>query len=140
MLNPLETERRTSMSRRQRRILWTVSTFGALVLIGLLAAWRIHKEHEPEEYTPGETSADITSAISEQQAARQPANAAVTPRVEFRSRRVDALRDPGRQLPKGAPKPLFTDVTAEAGLAAFKQFAGGRTSQLPEDMGSGLAW
>jgi tetratricopeptide (TPR) repeat protein len=34
----------------------------------------------------------------------------------------------------------FTDVTAEAGLAEARSFAGERTSQLPEDMGGGVAW
>jgi hypothetical protein len=116
-----------------------VSSFAVLFLIGALVAWRIHKEHEPEEYTPGEASSDITSAISEQQAARKPV-ADLASRVEVRSRRIDALRDPGRKLPVGAPRPLFTDVTEEAGLAPFRQFNGARTSQLPEDMGSGLAW
>jgi hypothetical protein len=140
MPGPVETERRTLMSRRHRRILWTGSSFAVLLLIGVLVAWRIHKENQPEEYMPGEASSDITSAISEQQAGRRPMAADATPRVEVRSRRVDALRDPGRKLPAGAPKPLFTDVTEEAGLAAFRQFAGARTSQLPEDMGSGLAW
>ncbi len=43
-------------------------------------------------------------------------------------------------LPAAAPLPRFTDVTAEAGLGAFTAFAGGRSSQLPEDMGAGLAW
>jgi Tfp pilus assembly protein PilF len=128
------------MSRRYRRILWTASSLGVLLLIGALVAWRIHKEREPEEYTPGEISSDITSGISEQQAARKPAAADVAPRVEVRSRRVDALRDPGRKLPAGAPRPIFTDVTEEAGLTSFRQFDGARTSQLPEDMGSGLAW
>jgi hypothetical protein len=140
MLNPVEIERPASISRRYRRILWTVSTFGALFLIGALVAWRIHKEHEPEEYTPGESSSDITSSISEQQAARGPMAVEPTSRVEVRSRRVDALHDPARKLPAGAPQPLFTDVTEEAGLASFRQFTGARTSQLPEDMGSGLAW
>lgn len=140
MLNPGETERRASMSRRYRRILWTVSTFGVLVLTGALVAWRIHKEREPEEYTPGEASSDITSSISERQAAGKPAAADTTPRVDVRSRRVDTLRDPGRKLPPGAPRPLFTDVTEEVGLASFRQFDGARTSQLPEDMGSGMAW
>ena len=140
MLIPVETERRGAMPRRYRRILWTVSTFGVLLLIGALVAWRIHKEREPEEYTPGEASSDITSGISEQQAARKVAAADLTPRVEVRSRRIDALRDPGRKLPAGAPRPLFTDVTEEAGLASFRQLDGARTSQLPEDMGSGLAW
>jgi tetratricopeptide (TPR) repeat protein len=53
---------------------------------------------------------------------------------------VDRLTDPGKKLPAGAPAPLFTDVTKEAGLASFRQFAGARTSQLPEDMSSGVAW
>jgi tetratricopeptide (TPR) repeat protein len=45
-----------------------------------------------------------------------------------------------RNLPPEAPMPRFTDVTAEAGLTGFRSFVGDRTSQLPEDMGSGLAW
>ncbi len=43
-------------------------------------------------------------------------------------------------LPEEAPLPRFTDVTAAAGLGDFRSFAGERTSQLPEDMGSGAAW
>lgn len=34
----------------------------------------------------------------------------------------------------------FADVSAEAGLGSFVTFAGTRTSQLPEDMGGGVAW
>ena len=45
-----------------------------------------------------------------------------------------------RNLPAEAPMPRFTDVTEQAGLAAFVSFVGDRTSQLPEDMGSGMAW
>ena len=45
-----------------------------------------------------------------------------------------------RGLPPGAPRPRWTDVTAAAGLSGFRNFAGHRTSQLPEDMGPGLAW
>jgi hypothetical protein len=45
-----------------------------------------------------------------------------------------------RPLPSGAPQPAFADVTAAAGLAAFRSFAGERSSQLPEDMGGGAAW
>ncbi len=45
-----------------------------------------------------------------------------------------------RNLPPDAPRPKFVDVTKEAGLADFRNFAGVRTSQLPEDMGPGLAW
>lgn len=43
-------------------------------------------------------------------------------------------------IPEEAPEPVFTDVTVAAGLDSFRSFAGERTSQLPEDMGSGAAW
>ncbi len=43
-------------------------------------------------------------------------------------------------LPEDAPSPSFTDVTADSGLGEFESFLGDRTSQLPEDMGSGAAW
>lgn len=43
-------------------------------------------------------------------------------------------------LPANAPELRFTDVTEESGLGDFVTFAGPRTSQLPEDMGAGLAW
>ena len=130
--------RRKLMSRRYRRILWSASILCALTLIGVLVAWRIHKDNEPEEYTPGEASPDVTSTIAEQAAGR--AAPVASPRTEVKSRPIDPLRDPGRGLPAGAPKPQFTDVTKEAGLASFRQFRGARSSQLPEDMGSGLAW
>jgi len=45
-----------------------------------------------------------------------------------------------RGLPEDAPEPRFTDVTVEAGLGEFASFVGERSSQLPEDMGSGVAW
>ncbi|MCP4902654.1 MAG: tetratricopeptide repeat protein [bacterium] len=45
-----------------------------------------------------------------------------------------------RALPADAPEPRFTDVTEAAGLATFRSFAGTRSSQLPEDMGAGMAW
>ncbi|MCL4402273.1 MAG: VCBS repeat-containing protein, partial [Acidobacteria bacterium] len=116
-----------------------MSTLAALSFIGGLVAWRIYRENTPEEYTPGEASDDVTSAISDQ-AARQQAAVVPEARTEVVSRVADPLRDPGRKLPAGAPKPRFTDVTKPAGLASFRQFQGSRTSQLPEDMGSGVAW
>jgi tetratricopeptide (TPR) repeat protein len=128
-----------AISRRHRRITWTVSTLLALASIGSVAAWRIHRDHEPEQYTPGEASADITSAIVER-ASRAPAGAATPARTAASSRAADPLLDPGQKLPAGAPEPRFTDVTNAAGLGSFRQFQGARTSQLPEDMGSGLAW
>jgi len=45
-----------------------------------------------------------------------------------------------QKLPAGAPRLRFSDATAEAGLGGFRTFLGDRTSQLPEDMGSGAAW
>jgi len=122
-----------------RRIAWTGSTLLALVLIGTLVSWRIHKEHTPDEYTPGEESKDITSSADERAAtaathAPRPAAKSVSARL------ADRLLDPGRALPAGAPEPRFTDVTKSAGVASFRQFQGERSSQLPEDMGSGVAW
>jgi tetratricopeptide (TPR) repeat protein len=52
----------------------------------------------------------------------------------------DITSELARGLPAEAPRPKLTDVTREAGLADFSNFAGHRTSQLPEDMGPGLAW
>lgn len=44
-----------------------------------------------------------------------------------------------RSLPADYPRVTFTDVTQAAGIN-FTHFTGTRTSQLPEDMGSGVAW
>ena len=45
-----------------------------------------------------------------------------------------------RGLPEDAPQPALRDVAQEAGLTSFSAFRGARSSQLPEDMGSGAAW
>ncbi|HSL82569.1 MAG TPA: CRTAC1 family protein, partial [Thermoanaerobaculia bacterium] len=52
----------------------------------------------------------------------------------------EITRNLARGLPAEAPRPALVDVTAEAGLSGFRTFAGERSSQLPEDMGSGAAW
>src|SRR5579859_7070094 len=44
-----------------------------------------------------------------------------------------------REPPSDYPRVKFTDVTADAGIH-FEHFHGIRTTQLPEDMGSGAAW
>jgi enediyne biosynthesis protein E4 len=132
-------ERPRTGSRRLRRVMWTASTFVVLLLIGAFVTWRIRKENAPEEYTPGEASKDITSALSRPVAQATPVTLQ-TVRNAVSSRVVDRLVDPGRKLPPGAPEPRFTDVTNAAGLGSFRQFQGARTSQLPEDMGSGVAW
>jgi hypothetical protein len=44
-----------------------------------------------------------------------------------------------RSLPPNVPRVRFTDVAGPAGLR-FRHFHGTRSTQLPEDMGSGAAW
>ncbi len=44
-----------------------------------------------------------------------------------------------RALPADYPRVVFTDVTSQSGIS-FQHFHGTRSSQLPEDMGSGAAW
>lgn len=44
-----------------------------------------------------------------------------------------------RDLPDGYEPVVFSNVATEAGIH-FRHFAGSRSSQLPEDMGSGAAW
>ena len=53
---------------------------------------------------------------------------------------ADITRKLDLGIPAEAPDPTFTDVTEESGLGGFDTFAGPRTSQLPEDMGGGVAW
>lgn len=55
-------------------------------------------------------------------------------------RNADITSDLARDLPADAPTPKFADMTRAAGLEAFRTFTGARTSQLPEDMGPGVAW
>lgn len=53
---------------------------------------------------------------------------------------ADITSELARGLPPAAPRPKLVDVTRKAGLGDFRNFAGQRSSQLPEDMGPGLAW
>lgn len=139
---PVETVARPAKrsSKRLRRVVWTAAALLVLIGISTVVTWRIRRDHEPEEYVPGEASNDITNVVADRGADSRrpavPAPAAVVPT----SRSVDPLLDPGKKLPAGAPAPLFTDVTKGAGLDGFRQFRGARTSQLPEDMGSGVVW
>ena len=132
-------ERKVRGSRRFRRLAWTAAALLVLVAITAIVTWRIRRENQPDEYFPGEASNDITNVAADRGSSKattpaHPVTKAVSSRV------VDRLLDPGKKLPAGAPAPFLTDVTKEAGLASFRQFAGARTSQLPEDMGSGVAW
>lgn len=53
---------------------------------------------------------------------------------------ADITSSLARDLPPEAPRPRLTDVSRSSGLGDFRNFVGARTSQLPEDMGPGLAW
>lgn len=44
-----------------------------------------------------------------------------------------------RSVPEDHPRVMFVDVSADAGIG-FRHFHGDRSTQLPEDMGSGAAW
>jgi hypothetical protein len=50
-----------------------------------------------------------------------------------------AASKPNHDLPPDTPRVQFTDVTEQAGIH-FQHFHGTRSTQLPEDMGSGAAW
>jgi tetratricopeptide (TPR) repeat protein len=126
-------------SKRLRRLSWTASALVVLLAICAVVTWRIRKENQPEEYVPGEASNDITNVVADHGALKSAAPPEAAKSV-VSTRAIDRLLDPGKKLPAAAPEPLFTDVTKSAGLASFRQFQGARTSQLPEDMGSGVAW
>jgi tetratricopeptide (TPR) repeat protein len=110
-----------------------------LLAITAIVTWRIRKDRRPEEYIPGEASSDITNVAAAHGTKTSTATTSA-PLRSVGSRDVDPLLNPGDKLPAQAPAPYFTNVTKQAGLGGFKQFAGTRTSQLPEDMGSGVAW
>ncbi len=60
--------------------------------------------------------------------------------VESNAGPIEGLtRELERGIPPGYRPVLFTDVAAKAGLN-FRHFPGRRSTQLPEDMGSGAAW
>jgi tetratricopeptide (TPR) repeat protein len=100
---------KTALSPRRKKLRLTILLLSGGSILGLVLGIVIFAISRPERYHPGESSADVTSALA-------------------------------RGLPAEAPKPIFTDVTDAAGLAAFRTFVGDRTSQLPEDTGPGLAW
>lgn len=100
---------RRPLSRRQRRVRWTVAFVLTAALGGGGFAYRLYRAERPAAYRPGEEDPDVTRTLA-------------------------------RGIPPDAPAPRFVDVTREAGLDGFRSFAGARSSQLPEDMGSGAAW
>jgi Flp pilus assembly protein TadD len=75
---------------------------------------------------------------------------AVAGAIVFLTRKPEPAYRPGEQvegltselsrsLPPDYPRITFVDVTRDAGIQ-FRHFWGQRSSQIPEDMGSGAAW
>jgi tetratricopeptide (TPR) repeat protein len=66
---------------------------------------------------------------------------ATRPKPEYRpGEKVEGLTSElSRTLPADYPRVTFVDVSRDAGLT-FQHFSGKRSSQIPEDMGSGVAW
>jgi len=58
---------------------------------------------------------------------------------EERDTSDEITRHLDRALPADVPEIRFTEVATEAGIV-FEHFQGRRSTQFPEDMGSGLAW
>ncbi len=135
---PAKSARRSST--RLRRVTWAAAALLVLVATTGIVTWRIHRDHQPEEYVPGEASSDITDVVADRNHKAPASSSTEVNKPTNTSRSVDQLLDPGKKLPAGASGPYFTDVTKIAGLDSFRQFKGARSSQLPEDMGSGLAW
>jgi hypothetical protein len=113
--------RQRRVSPRHRRLLWCAAFLILTGVLGTVFGINFYRRLQPQTYKPGEELADITHNLD-------------------RNAGTEGLRNVDQPLPRGAPQPRFTDVTRQAGLAEFRNFAGDRTSQLPEDIGSGLAW
>ncbi len=133
LVKPAEARKNGRLGRRRKRALWSAATLGVILIAAFIAAAIYYRAQQPQAYRPGEDLTDITNTLDRD---RPPAPGAVRSPASHAA----GLRDIDRPLPPGAPEPRFEDVTRLAGLSGFRSFAANRTSQLPEDMGSGVAW
>ncbi|HKW97063.1 MAG TPA: FG-GAP-like repeat-containing protein [Bryobacteraceae bacterium] len=132
---PKITRNKGHLGRRHRRALWSAGLLALACLAGLPVGLAIYRARQPETYKPGEDLPEITHDLD-----RDAPGSTVSTKIPSGRDSAGGLRNIGRPLPAGAPQPKFTDVTSQTGLASFRSFAGNRSSQLPEDMGSGVAW
>jgi hypothetical protein len=112
--------------RRSRRFL-----LGAVAVFGL-GAGAVLVRSRPEPYVPGAENQEITRTLDRSLPARdvsEPPDGG--PRARAAGARGGSAARPGGVT--------FTDVALAAGLR-FQHFTGTRSTQLPEDMGSGAAW
>jgi hypothetical protein len=131
---------------RRRAALWLVA--GALLFAGGSAALVLLRPR-PAAYVPGqeaETSGEITHSLDrtlppeggrpgapDPEERSQAGAAPAVPKAQATREGDAAVSD------EGSGAVTFTDQAEAAGLR-FTHFNGTRSSQLPEDMGSGLAW
>jgi hypothetical protein len=131
---------------RRRAARWL---FAGLALFAAIAAGVLLLQPRPEAYVPGReaaTSQEITHSLDRSLPAEEGGSAASGPSPRRPEREVaktlpaEGAGFRGDGAVAGAPGGVtFTDQAESAGLR-FVHFDGKRSSQLPEDMGSGLAW
>ena len=132
-------DRPRRVAGRRTRILWAAGFLLAAAAGSIWLGVDGYRRGSAKPYKPGEADAEITRDLAQpyERSAASAGGPAVPASVGALD---DGLKNVPQSLPPGAPPPRFVDVTAGAGLAAFTTFQGERTSQLPEDMGSGAAW
>jgi hypothetical protein len=128
--------RPASSHRRRARLALAagLAAFGALSL----ALW-VYRPR-PAGYVPGreaETSAEITRALDRSQPADKRSSSAS--QASPAAPRATSAAPAAPAAAAGRPEVVFREVAEAVGLR-FTHFHGRRSTQLPEDMGSGLAW
>lgn len=112
---------------------------GALAFAGLTAAL-FFARRPPERYVPGrevERGTEITRSLDRARVAEERPG---EPRPAATASVAEAPpREGGPDLAPARGEVVFEDVAEAVGLD-FTHFHGRRSTQLPEDMGSGLAW
>ena len=134
---PLPVRRR---SGRKKRIQWTAAFLLVAAAGGTWLGIGYYRTGRINPYRPGESDAEITSALAQPYERRDSHKSADRQPADVPRGADDGLRAIQQSIPAGAPAPRFVDVSGRAGLSSFRTFARERTSQLPEDMGSGAAW
>ncbi len=135
------TAARPGSHRRRARLLMTT---GGVLFAAVTAALFLARPR-PAAYVPGreaETSAEITRSLDREAFAPSgPAGANVAAPPSHPPTAASAAGAPATAPPGGTPpgEVVFRDEAEATGLR-FTHFHGRRSSQLPEDMGSGLAW
>ncbi len=132
---------------RRRAARWLVAGLG---LFAVIAAGVLLLRARPDAYVPGreaETSQEITHSLdrhlpSDAGNTPAPGQSPQRPEPAAAAKAVPAAGAAAQGEGAAANVPggvTFTDQAEAAGLR-FGHFSGKRSSQLPEDMGSGLAW